>query len=530
MRGTRTSRGLVTLWAVAALLLLTGVTTRALGVQQTPEAGAVQEVADSVPATGVGAAQDTAGLPAAGQTADTASSQQILLGDTRSDVSVPFYQRLLSIFGMIAMLGIAWLLSVDRSRVQWRVVYWGMGLQLVFALFILKTPMGAAIFSGLNDVVLALLGFTNDGAAFLFGNLVTNTVPVTTATGGAVQYVAQTGASFAFSVLPTIIFFSSLMTVLYHLGVMQAAVKGMAWIMMRTMGTSGAETLSTAGNIFVGQTEAPLLVKPFIEKMTMSELMAIMTGGFATVAGGVMAAYVGMLVAYFPDIAGHLMAASVMSAPAALVVAKLMYPEKEKPVTATSLNVDVESPDANVIDAAARGAGDGLTLALNVGAMLLAFLALIAMLNALLGLVAGWVGLDTLLQNVGALGPDQGLTLEVVLGWLLAPVAWLMGVPWGDAVQVGSLLGIKTVANEFVAYLRLQEILASGGGLSPRAVVITTYALAGFANFSSIAIQIGGIGGIAPSRRSDLSKIGLRAMIAGTLAAFLTATIAGILV
>ncbi len=548
MRGTRVSRGLLTLWAVAALLLLTGVTTRALGVgvPTAPEAGAVQQ-ADSLTAPpaaqdaagvqGTTDVQDTAGAQAATGSQDTAvgaaaseSAQQIRLGDTRSDVSVPLHQRLLSILGMIAMLGIAWLLSVDRSRVQWRVVYWGMGLQLVFALFILKTPMGAAIFAGLNDVVLALLGFTNDGAAFLFGNLVTNTVPVTTAAGGAVQYVAQTGASFAFSVLPTIIFFSSLMTVLYHLGIMQAAVKGMAWIMMRTMGTSGAETLSTAGNIFVGQTEAPLLVKPFIEKMTMSELMAIMTGGFATVAGGVMAAYVGMLVAYFPDIAGHLMAASVMSAPAALVVAKLMYPEKEEPVTASSLHVDVESPDVNVIDAAARGAGDGLNLALNVGAMLLAFLALIAMLNALLGLVAGWVGLTGLLHNLGALGPDQGLTLEVVLGWLLAPVAWIMGVPWADAVQVGSLLGIKTVANEFVAYLRLQEILASGGGLSPRAVVITTYALAGFANFSSIAIQIGGIGGIAPSRRSDLSKVGLRAMIAGTLAAFLTATIAGILV
>jgi CNT family concentrative nucleoside transporter len=308
------------------------------------------------------------------------------------------------------------------------------------------------------------------------------------------------------------------MTVLYHLGIMQWAVKGMAWVMMRTMRTSGAETLSAAGNIFVGQTEAPLLVKPFIEKMTMSELHAVMTGGFATVAGGVMAAYVGMLVTYFPDIAGHLLAASVM------------YPETGEPVTATSLRVDVESPDANVIDAAARGAGDGMTLAFNVGAMLLAFIALIAMFNALLGLVAGSIGLDTVLQNVGALRPGEGLTLEILLGWLLAPLAWLMGVPWGDAVQVGSLLGIKTVANEFFAFLRLQEVLAGGAGLSPRSVVITTYALAGFANFSSIAIQIGGIGGIAPSRRSDLSRVGLRAMIGGTLAAFLTATIAGILV
>ena len=219
-----------------------------------------------------------------------------------------------------------------------------------------------------------------------------------------------------------------------------------------------------------------------------------------------------------------------MSAPAALVVAKVMYPETGAPVTGTSLEIEVETPDVNVIDAAARGAGEGLTLAFNVGAMLLAFIALIAMINALLGTVAGWIGLEALLQAAGALGPEQGLTLEVLLGWVLAPLAWLMGVPWGDAVAVGSLLGIKTVANEFIAYLRLSELLSTGGGLSPRSVVIATYALAGFANFSSIAIQIGGIGGIAPSRRHDLSKIGLRAMIGGTLAAFLTATIAGMLV
>jgi concentrative nucleoside transporter, CNT family len=306
-------------------------------------------------------------------------------------------------------------------------------------------------------------------------------------------------------------------------------VRGVAWVMMRTMRTSGAETLSAAGNIFVGQTEAPLMIKPFIERMTMSELMAVMTAGFATVAGGVMAAYVGMLVAYFPDIAGHLMAASVMSAPAALVVAKLMYPEREEPVTRSSLKVDVPSTHANVIDAAARGAGDGMTLAFNVGAMLLAFIALIAMLNAILGQVTGWLGLDALLQGWGALAAGQSVTLEIVLGWILAPLAWVMGVPWGDAVAVGSLLGIKTVANEFVAYLRLADLLAAEV-LSPRSIVIATYALAGFANFSSIAIQIGGIGGIAPSRRSDLSRVGLRAMVGGSLAAFLTATIAGILI
>jgi len=329
--------------------------------------------------------------------------------------------------------------------------------------------------------------------------------------------VARTGGFFAFNVLPTIIFFSSLMTVLYHLGIMQAVVKGFAWVMQRTMKTSGAETLSATGNIFVGQTEAPLLIKPFVETMTRSELMAVMTAGFATVAGGVMAAYVGMLQPFFSDIAGHLMAASVMSAPAALVVAKLMYPEEGEPETATTLDLALEKPDVNVIDAAARGAGEGLHLALNVGAMLLAFVALVALLDGILGLAGGWVGLE-------------GLSLQLILGWLLAPVAWIMGVPWADAAVVGSLMGLTTALNEFFAYLQLADILSGGGpGLQPRSIIISAYALSGFANFSSIAIQIGGIGGIAPSRRHDLSALGLRAMIGGTIAAFMTATVAGML-
>jgi CNT family concentrative nucleoside transporter len=435
------------------------------------------------------------------------------------------------------LLGIGWLLSTDRRAIPWRVILWGIGLQLVFALFILKTPLGEAIFAGVNDVVIALLGFTVEGARFLFGNLVWNNVPVGTGAAGgnapmaaAGDTVAQTGAFFAFNVLPTIIFFSSLMTLLYYFGVMQAVVKGVAWVMMRTMRTSGAETLSAAGNIFLGQTEAPLLIKPFVRSMTMSELMTVMVGGMATVAGGVMAAYVGMLVFYFPDIAGHLLAASVMSAPAALVFAKLMVPEKEEPVTRGSLRVSVEKPDVNAIDAAARGAGEGLMLALNVGAMLLAFIALVALFNALLSLIGDWIGLSDLLRNMGALAPAQRLTLEVLLGWILAPLAWVMGVPWAEATTVGSLLGVKTVLNEFVAYLNLSSMLGEGSTLSPRSVVIATYALCGFANFSSIAIQIGGIGGLAPERRSDLAKLGLRAMAGGSLAAFMTATIAGMLV
>jgi concentrative nucleoside transporter, CNT family len=328
--------------------------------------------------------------------------------------------------------------------------------------------------------------------------------------------VANTGAMFAFNVLPTIIFFSSLMTVLYHLGVMQIAVKGVAFVMQRTMRTSGAETLSAAGNIFVGQTEAPLLIKPFVDRMTNSELMAVMTGGFATVAGGVLAAYVGILLVYFPDIAGHLMAASVMSAPAALVVAKLMYPEDSVPETAGTLEVDIERPDVNVIDAAARGASEGLFLALNVGAMLLAFIALVYMMDGMLGWAGGLFGFEA-------------LSFELILGWVLSPLAWLMGVPWVDAPAVGSLMGVKTVLNEFFAYFQLAGMLGGAHSLQPRSIIIATYALSGFANFSSIAIQLGGIGGIAPSRRHDLSRLGLRAMVGGSIAAFMTATVAGMI-
>ncbi len=440
----------------------------------------------------------------------------------RGSLDTPLLPRLRSLVGLASLLLAGWLLSADRKRVAWRVVIWGTVLQVAFALLILRTPVGAGIFEGLNRVVVALLGFTVDGASFVFGNLVWNNVPVGVGEvgqggfQGAAGQVANTGAFFAFNVLPTIIFFSSLMTVLYHLGIMQFAVRGVAWVMQRTMRTSGAETLSAAGNIFVGQTEAPLLIKPFIERMTYSELMAVMTAGFATVAGGVLAAYVGILLPYFPDIAGHLIAASVMSAPAALVVAKLMIPEVDEPETGGSLGVTVERQDVNVIDAAARGASEGLHLALNVGAMLLAFIALIYLINGLLGWAGGLAGLE-------------GITLERLLGWTLAPLAWLMGVSWSDAPAVASLMGVKTVLNEFFAYIQLSGILERPGSLEPRSVIIVTYALSGFANFSSIAIQLGGIGGIAPSRRHDLSRLGLRAMIAGSIAAFMTATVAGMI-
>jgi len=437
-------------------------------------------------------------------------------------LNTPLVARLRSFVGLLALLGIAWAMSTDRSRISWRLVGWGVALQMLFALFILKTSVGEKLFDAAGTLVVGLLGFTLDGASFVFGNLVYDTVPVGVVGQGGFtalpDQVAQTGAAFAFFVLPTIIFFSALMTVLYHIGAMQVVVRGFAWIMQRTLGTSGAETLSAAGNIFVGQTEAPLLIKPFIEKMTKSELMALMTGGFATVAGGVLAAYVGMMVVYFPDVAGHMIAASVMSAPAALVIAKLMVPETEQAETSGTLEIVVDKPDVNVIDAAARGASEGLSLALNVGAMLLAFVALIHLCNGVLGWAGGLVGLS-------------GLTLEAILGWLLAPLAWLMGVPWVDAPTVASLMGVKTILNEFIAYLQLAGTLESGGGagLQPRSVIIATYALSGFANFGSIAVQIGGIGGIAPSRRHDLSRLGVRAMIGGSLAAFMTATIAGMI-
>ncbi|MGI9627250.1 MAG: NupC/NupG family nucleoside CNT transporter [Longimicrobiales bacterium] len=466
-------------------------------------------------ALGASAVGADVGLQAPGTVGGTLDT-----GVLQDGTPVSLAGRLRGLVGVLLLAAFAWGLSSDRKPPPWRIVFWGLALQFIFALIILRTPVGAGVFDAMNDVIVALLAFTVEGARFIFGDLVWNNVPVGAGEVGngpvaEGEAVARTGAFFAFNVLPTIIFFSSLMTVLYHLGVMQRLVAGIAWIMQRTMGTSGAETLSAAGNIFVGQTEAPLLVKPFIDGMTRSELMAVMTGGFATVAGGVLAAYVGMLISYFPDIAGHLMAASVMSAPAALVVAKLMVPETEESQTKGELRVSIERPDVNVIEAASRGAGEGLHLALNVGAMLLAFLALIAMVNGMLG----WVG--------GLLGMDYW-SLEGTLGVLLAPVAWIMGVPWSEAVTVGSLMGIKTVATEFVAYLDLADVLAEGQ-LSARSAVIATYALSGFANFSSIAIQIGGIGGIAPGRRQDLSRLGLRAMIGGSIAAFMTAAIAGVI-
>jgi CNT family concentrative nucleoside transporter len=423
--------------------------------------------------------------------------------------AVPFWQRMVSLFGLFAMVGIAWLLSTRRDRVPWRVIAWGIGLQVSFGVLVMKTDVGVRLFSVLNDVVIALLGFTAQGTEFIFGDF------------------ASEKFTIALNVLPTIVFFSSLMTILYHLGIMQRLVGAFAWVMRRTMRTSGPETLSAAANSFVGQTEAPLMIAPFIDRMTMSELMAVMTAGFATVAGGVLAAYVGLLKDVFPGIAGHLIAASVMSAPAALVIAKVMWPETESPGTAGEVTPVIETPDVNVIDAAARGAVDGLKLALNVGAMLLVFVALIALANALLGLPFDLYNAGMGLEGTAAVEP---LTLQQILGWIFWPFAFLVGVPISECAAVGTLLGEKLVLTEFIAYLHLYESLSTGvAQLSPRTVVIASYALCGFANFASIGVQLGGIGGIAPGRRHDLARLGLRAMFGGMLASLMTAAVAGML-
>ncbi len=420
---------------------------------------------------------------------------------------------LFGLFGLACLIGIAWLFSRDRFKVNWKLVGIGLSLQIVFACFVLLTPWGAGIFGGLSQGFVKLLGFTQQGAQFIFGDF---------------ARVDRFGFVFAFQVLPTIIFFASFMAVLYHLGVMQAIVRGMAWGITKLMPVSGAETLSVCANAFIGQTEAPLVVKPYIAGMTPSELLTLMVGGMATIAGGVLGAYVLMLGGPDPvqqaEFAKHLITASIMAAPATLVIAKILLPETGTPLTMGDVRVEVEKTTANAIDAAASGAADGLRLALNVGAMLLAFIALIALINAPLTWFGEFSGLTAWL--------GKPTDLATLLGILLAPIAWLIGVPWADAPTVGGLIGTKVVLNEFVAYLSLGEIVqgrVEGVSLSPQATLIATYALCGFANFSSIAIQIGGIGGIAPERRQDLARFGLLAVLGGTIATLMTATIAGVI-
>jgi len=417
------------------------------------------------------------------------------------------------LFGLAVLIGIAWLFSNNKRAVDWRLVVTGIALQIAFAAVVLLVPGGRDVFDALGKGFVKILSFVNEGSGFIFGSLMDT---------------SQFGFIFAFQVLPTIIFFSALMGVMYHLNVMQMIVRGMAWAITKIMRVSGAETTSVCASVFIGQTEAPLTVRPYIAKMTQSELITMMIGGMAHIAGGVLAAYVGMLGGNDPVqqafYAKHLLAASIMAAPATLVVAKLLVPETGTPLTRGTVKMEVEKTSSNIIDAAAAGAGDGLKLALNIGAMLLAFIALIALLNAPLT----WLGDVTGLAAIIGRPTD----LSTLFGYLLAPIAWVIGTPWADATTVGSLIGQKVVINEFVAYSELSKIVngqVPGMALSDEGRLIATYALCGFANFSSIAIQIGGIGGLAPERRHDLAKFGLRAVLGGTIATFMTATIAGVL-
>lgn len=429
-------------------------------------------------------------------------------------------------FGLAVVVGIAFLFSNNKSKVNWRLVATGIALQFLFAFIVIKTEIGRTVFHAISGGFVRLLDFTTEGATFVFGPL---------AIGPAAP--GTMGFFFAFQVLPTIIFFAALMSVFYYLGIMQRIVQGIAWFMAKVLGTSGAESLSVAASVFIGQTEAPLTVKPYISSMTKSELLTMMIGGMAHISGGVMAAYVQMLGVAFAkangwdlgtaqvQFAGHLLAASVMSAPATMIIAKVLIPEVEEPLTKGSVKIQIEKAHSNLIEAAAGGASDGVKLAINVAAMLIAFVALIALLNALLGWAGEVSGLNAILMQQF----NRPLSLELVFGLVLQFVAFAIGVPWQDALNVGSLMGIKTVLNEFVAYSRLSDMIAAKM-LSPKAITIATYALCGFANFSSIAIQIGGISPLAEDRRSDIAKFGLRALLGGTIATLMTATIAGILV
>jgi len=405
------------------------------------------------------------------------------------------------LLGAVVILAAAVALSNNRRAIRWSTVAWGLGLQIVFAVIVLKTSVGQRVFTVLGVYITKLLGYAGVGSAFVFGALGDSSLWGRVMVGALGPSGAQSASIFAFQVLPTIIFIAALFAILYYFGVMQVVVRVFAVLMQRVMGASGAESLNVAASIFMGQTEAPLTIRPFLPDMTQSELMTVMTSGMAHVSGGVMAAYI-----LFGIEAKHLLSAVIMTAPGTIMMAKMIVPETETPKTMGSVKLNVEVTDVNVIDAAGRGTSEGLHLALNVGAMLISFLALIALINGLLGLVH--------------------LSLPQIFGWVFAPVAWSMGVPWKDAPTIGNLLGTRMALNEFVAYAQLGPLKSS---LDPKSFIICTYALCGFANFSSIGIQIGGIGALAPNRRHDLARLGLRAMLAGTLANFMTATIAGFL-
>ena len=409
--------------------------------------------------------------------------------------------RFAGLFGMITMVGLAYLFSTDRKSVRLKTVAWGLGLQLTFAFFVLRFELGRRIFQIAGDAVNRLLSFSYVGSTFVFGDI------------GQPKELAKLGFSFAFQVLPTIIFIAAFFAFLYHIGIMQLLIRAAAWVMTRVMGASGAESLNVAASVFMGQTEAPLTIRPFLDRLTKSELMCVMTSGMAHVSGGIMAAYIA-----FGIEAKHLLAAVIMTAPGTLLMAKMLVPETEKPLTGGRVEMPPMEKEANFLGALARGTTDGLHLAINVGAMLISFLAMLALANALMGGAHNWLAAHGI-----AWFPSS---LQQIFGWVFAPVAWLIGIPWHDAASVGNLLGTRMVVNELVAF---QQLGTMHGTLDPRSFTIATFALCGFANFSSIGIQIGGIGALAPEQRGQLAKFGIRAMLAGTMANLMSASIVGML-
>lgn len=412
--------------------------------------------------------------------------------------------KIISLSGIVALIGVAWLLSEHRRRFPWRAVLWGLTLQFFLGWFILKTGPGERLFNACQQVVSRFIGFANEGNRLLFG-------PLADETAMSKAFGPENALFFALVLTGIIVLISTVSSILYHYGLLQLLVRAAAWVMRRTMGTSGSETLSAAANIFMGQTEAPLVIKPYLARMTRSELHCMMVGGFATIAGSVLGVYSGLL--KVP--AGHLLTASVMSAPAALLISKILIPETETSETAAGSTAQIERETVNGIDAACSGAGDGMRLAINVIAMLLAFTSLVAAVNWLLG------------EGVGLLGWQTQRPLQTLLGMANAPFAWLMGIPSKDCLAVGQILGERIVLSEFIGYLSLSQQQAS---LEPRSYVITAYALCGFANFGSVAIQIGGIGAMVPQRRKDLAQVGLKAMVGGLLACYMTACVVGILI
>ena len=461
---------LLSAFAVAATATAPAIFWRGVGVVagQQPAAPAVQ------PPTPPAASPFTTPMPSASGT--------------------PLTTRLTGLIGMALILAIGVAFSANRKAIRWQTIAWGLGLQVAFAIFVLRVPFGRELIRRLGDFVTAVLHYSYVGSAFVFGEL------------GKPN--SSLGVIFAFQILPAIIFVSALFAIMYYLGVMQLVVRGFAVVMAKVMRASGAESLNVAASIFMGQTEAPLTIRPFLPRMTMSELMTVMTAGMAHISGSIMAAYIA-----FGIEARHLLTAVIMTAPGTIMMSKLFQPETDKPETFGNVKLDIPKTDVNVIDAAARGTSEGLHLMLNVIAMLVSFIALVALLNGAMGAIHGWA----------AWFPEN---LQTVLAWAGRPIAWAMGVPWPDSGTIGGLLGTRAVLNEFVAFSQLGPLK---GSLDPRSFTIASFALAGFANFSSVGIQIGGIGALAPTRKGDLAKLGLRAMLAGTLANYMSATIAGIL-